>query len=72
MRNIPLFKSFISWRAVWNVATLLIKSNYGTYLGEGPQAKAFESELGAKFGFEHVAALNSGTAALDRINASLR
>jgi perosamine synthetase len=65
MKNIPLFKSYISWRSVWNVSTLLIKSNYGTYLGEGPQAKAFEKKFGEKYGFEHVAALNSGTAALD-------
>jgi dTDP-4-amino-4,6-dideoxygalactose transaminase len=47
------------------VCRVLLKSNYGTYLGEGPQVKAFEKEFGDKFGFEHVAALNSGTAALE-------
>jgi dTDP-4-amino-4,6-dideoxygalactose transaminase len=65
MKTVPLFKSYISWRSVWNVSTLLIKSNHGTYLGEGPQAKAFEQEFGAKFGLTNVSALNSGTAALD-------
>jgi perosamine synthetase len=65
MRNIPLFKSYMSWRSVWNTSLLLIKSNYGTYLGEGPQAKAFEKEFGEKFGFENVAAVNSGSAALE-------
>ena len=65
MKNIPLFKSYVSWRSVWNVCLLLIKSNYGTYLGEGPQVKAFEKEFAEKFGFEHVAAVNSGTSALE-------
>ncbi len=65
MRNVPLFKSYISWRSVWNVCRLLVQSNYGTYIGEGPQVNAFEKEFGEKFGFEHVAAVNSGTAALD-------
>jgi perosamine synthetase len=65
MKNVNLFKSYMSWRSVWNVSLLLIKSNYGTYLGEGPQVKAFEKEFSEKFGFEHVAALNSGTAALE-------
>ena len=64
MRNIPLFKSYISWRSVWNACLLLIKSNYGTYLGEGPQVKAFEKEFAEKFGFEHVAAVNSRTSLL--------
>jgi perosamine synthetase len=65
MTRIPLFKSYVSWRSVWNVCRLLVKSNYGTYLGEGPQVKAFEKEFGEKFGFQHVAALNSGTSALE-------
>ncbi|MBX4215966.1 aminotransferase class V-fold PLP-dependent enzyme, partial [Candidatus Parcubacteria bacterium] len=64
MRNIPLFKSYVSLRSIWNVSRLLFKSNYGGYLGEGPEVKAFEKEFGDKFGFEHVAAVNSGSAAL--------
>ncbi len=55
----------MSWRSVWNVSLLLIKSNYGTYLGEGPEVKAFEKEFGEKFGFEHVASVNSGSVALE-------
>jgi dTDP-4-amino-4,6-dideoxygalactose transaminase len=65
MRNIPLFKSYVSWRSAWNACLLLIKSNYGTYLGEGPEVKAFEKEFAEKFGFEHVAAVNSGSVALE-------
>lgn len=65
MKNIPLFKSYMSWRSVWNVCLLLIKSNHGTYLGEGPQVQAFEKEFAEKFGFEHVVAVNSGTSALE-------
>ncbi len=42
MRNISLFKSYASWRSAWNAGLLLIKSNYGTYLGEGPEVKAFK------------------------------
>jgi perosamine synthetase len=52
-------------RSIWNVASLLWRSNYGAYIGEGPEVKAFEQEFGEKFGFEHVAAVNSGSAALD-------
>lgn len=65
MKKIPLFKSYMSWRAVRNACILLIKSNYGTYLGEGPQVKAFEEEFGAKFSLKNVIALNSGTSALE-------
>lgn len=65
MRKISLFKSYVSLRSVWNVCSLLIKSNYGTYLGEGPEVKAFEQEFAEKFGLEHAASLNSGTVALE-------
>jgi dTDP-4-amino-4,6-dideoxygalactose transaminase len=65
MKKISLFKSYISLRSVWNVCTLLLKSNYGAYIGEGPEVKAFEQEFGEKFGFKNVAALNSGTSALE-------
>jgi perosamine synthetase len=65
MKRIPLFKSYISPRAVWNVCTLLIRSNYGAYIGEGPEVKALEREFAQKFGFAQVVALNSGTSALE-------
>lgn len=65
MKTIPLFKSYISLRSIWNVATLLYRSNSGAYIGEGPEVKAFEKEFGEKFGFENVAAVNSGTSALE-------
>ncbi len=65
MKNIPLFKSYIAPRSIWNVAALLWRSNYGAYIGEGPEVKAFEHEFGNRFGFENVAAVNSGSAALD-------
>ncbi len=65
MRNIKLFKSYVSLRSVWNVGSLLLRSNYGAYLSEGPQAKALEREFADKFGFKNVAALNSGTSALE-------
>ncbi|MEK7601518.1 MAG: aminotransferase class V-fold PLP-dependent enzyme [Patescibacteria group bacterium] len=65
MRKISLFKTYISLRSIWNVCLLLIKSNYGTYIGEGPEVKAFEKEFAEKFGFENVAAVNSGSTALE-------
>lgn len=65
MRKIKLFRSYVSLRSVWNVCLLLIKSNYGTYIGEGPEVKAFEKEFSEKFKFENVVAVNSGTAALE-------
>lgn len=65
MRPIPLFKSYISLRSIWNVSTLLLRSNYGTYIGEGPEVKAFEKEFGEKFGLKNVASVNSGTVALE-------
>lgn len=65
MKKIPLFKSYVSPGAIWNVASLLLRSNSGGYLGEGPEVKAFEQEFGKKFGFEHVASVNSGSSALE-------
>ena len=65
MKKTRLFKSYISLRSVWNVCVLLLKSNYGAYIGEGPQVKAFEQEFSEKFGLKNVAALNSGTSALE-------
>jgi len=65
MKRIPLFKTYVSARAIWNVASLLFRSNHGAILGEGPEVKAFEREFGEKFGFDHVATVNSGSAALE-------
>lgn len=65
MKKISLFKSYISSRSIWNVCRLLIKSNRGGYIGEGPEVKAFEKEFGELFGFENVAAVNSGSTALE-------
>jgi len=63
MKKIPIFKSYISWRSIWNVATLLVRSNSGAYIGEGPQVEAFGIEFGEKFRLRNVFAVNSGTSA---------
>jgi perosamine synthetase len=65
MKKLSLFKSHISLGSIWNVCILLLKSNYKGYIGEGPQVKAFEDEFTKKFGFENVAAVNSGSSALE-------
>ena len=65
MKKIPLFKSYISARSIVNVCSLLIRSNHGAIIGEGPQVKAFEKEFGEKFGFDTVATVNSGTVAIE-------
>lgn len=61
MRNIKLFKPYVSWYAVWNTMKVLRSGQ----LAEGPQVKAFEKEFGEIFGLRNVAAVNSGTAALE-------
>lgn len=61
MKEIKLFKPYVSWRAVWNAARVLRSGQ----LAEGPQVKAFEGEFGKMFGLNDVIALNSGTAALE-------
>src|SRR3989344_1190071 len=65
MRKVNLFKTYVSFKSIWNVFWLLAKSNYGVIIGEGPQVKAFEEEFEKKFKFVNVAATNSGTAALE-------
>ena len=65
MKRIPLFKTYISYRAIWNVCLLLFKSNFGGYIGEGPEVRKFEKEFEEKFGFENVVAVNSGSSALE-------
>lgn len=61
MQKIKLFKPFVSKKAISNVVEVL----NGTQLAEGPRVKEFEQKFGEKFGLKHVAALNSGTAALE-------
>ncbi len=65
MKKIPLFKSFVSARSIWNATALLMRSNHDAYIGEGPEVKAFEKEFGDRFGLQHVASVNSGTVALE-------
>lgn len=65
MKKIKLFKSYISPRAIWNVCALLVRSNHGAYIGEGPEVKKFEEEFAKKFGLKNVAAVNSGTSSLE-------
>lgn len=65
MRKVNLFKTYISFKSIWNVCLLLIKSNHGSIIGEGPQVKKFEEEFGKKFELKNVIALNSGTSALE-------
>lgn len=61
MQKIKLFKPFVSKKAISNVIEVL----NGTQLAEGPRVKEFEQKFGEKFGLVHVAALNSGTSALE-------
>lgn len=61
MKNIPLFKPFVSPEAIRNVNKVLRSSQ----LAEGPQVKLFESEFAKKFGLKNVVAVNSGTSALE-------
>ena len=61
MKQIKLFKPYVSWRAIWNTVGVLRSGQ----LAEGPQVRAFEREFGVMFGFEDVVSLNSGTSALE-------
>ncbi len=61
MKQIKLFKPYVSWRAVWNTVHVLRSGQ----LAEGPQVKAFEKEFGDAFNVKNVATVNSGTAALE-------
>lgn len=61
MRQVPLFKPYVTWRAVWNTLCVLRSGQ----LAEGPQVKAFEKEFATTFGVKNVATVNSGTAALE-------
>jgi dTDP-4-amino-4,6-dideoxygalactose transaminase len=60
-KKVKLFKPFVSPKAIKNVVEVL----QGTQLAEGPRVKEFEAEFGKKFGLKNVAAVNSGTAALE-------
>jgi len=61
MRNVRLFKPYVSWWAMWYALRTLRSGQ----LAEGPQVKKFEQEFGTFFGLKNVATLNSGTAALE-------
>lgn len=61
MRKVKLFTPYVSWRAVWNTVRVLRSGQ----LAEGPRVKKFEQEFGRHFGFKNVAAVNSGTSALE-------
>lgn len=65
MRRVSLFKTYVSFKSILNVCFLLIRSNFGAIIGEGPQVKAFEEEFKNKFGFKNATAVNSGTSALE-------
>lgn len=58
---IKLFKPFMSLRSGWYV----LKTLYSGQLAEGPLVKQFEYEFGAKFNLKNVAAVASGTGALE-------
>lgn len=61
MRMVKLFKPYVSWWAVFYTLRTLRSGQ----LAEGPQVKAFEKEFGGKFSLKNVAAVNSGTTALE-------
>lgn len=61
MKQINLFKPYMSWRAGFYV----LKTLYSGQLAEGPIVKQFEKEFGEKFGQKNVVAVNSGTSALE-------
>lgn len=59
--NLPLFKPYVSYRAIYYVVRTLL----GSQLAEGKMVKQFEKEFGEKFNQKNVVALNSGTSALE-------
>lgn len=56
-----LFRPYVSSLARKMVNKVL----KGTWIGEGPVVKEFEQEFSKRFGLKHVAAVNSGTSALE-------
>lgn len=63
MKQLKLFKPYVSWRSVWNVLRVLFSGQ----LAEGPEVKKFEYEFARAHGLPpgHVLAVNSGTSALE-------
>lgn len=61
MKQIPLFKPYVSYRAIFYCVRTLL----GTQLAEGKMVKTFEKEFGEKFNKQNVVAVNSGTSALE-------
>jgi len=66
-KKIVMFMPYINVQAARNVEDVLYKRDDcgRLWIGEGPQVKAFEKALKARFGFRHCVALNSGTAGLE-------
>lgn len=61
MRQIRLFKPYVSWLARLYALKVLM----GTQLAEGPVVRCFEHEFGKRFRKTNVVAVNSGTSALE-------
>ncbi len=59
--KIKLFRPYVSPLARKMVQKVL----QGTWIGEGPVVKQFEKEFAKRFGLKNVAAVNSGTSALE-------
>jgi perosamine synthetase len=57
---VVMFKPYVNEKAIQNVVEVL-KSGW---IGEGPKVKEFEQKLSEKFRINHLAAVQSGTAAL--------
>ena len=60
MKNIPLFKVFMSPSASREAANVL----HSGYIGQGPKVEEFEERLSKYFDNSNVATVNSGTSAL--------
>ncbi|MDP3958169.1 MAG: aminotransferase class V-fold PLP-dependent enzyme, partial [bacterium] len=59
--RVKLFQPYVS-----PLARKLVQKTLSTsWIGEGPVVKRFELEFGKKFGLKNVAAVNSGTSALE-------
>ena len=61
MKQIKLFKPYVSGKSITNVVRVLRSGQ----IAEGPEVKVFEKEFGEFFGFSDVISLNSGTSALE-------
>ncbi len=64
MKNIPLFKVFMSD----SVSRALGEVLHSGYIGEGPKVKEFEAAPGGYIGNKNVLTMNSGTSALHLVH----